>query len=343
MSKVAVFVAGSWGTALSEVLAYNRHDVYLWMRNSQQAEEINTQHTNVKYLPNASLHPHIRGTCSIQQAMDGTKVCVIVAPSIAMRQVAKMMRPHLTDDIVVVHATKGFEIETLKRMSEVLQEELGCDPDRIVVLSGPSHAEEVVKQCPTTVVVASTEVRTAEQVQDLFMNDSFFRVYTNMDVLGIELAGALKNIVALGVGLSDGLGFGDNVKAALLTRGLAEITRLGVIMGANATTFAGLAGVGDLVVTCTSQHSRNWRAGRLIGQGITVEKVLSRMGTVVEGIRTTKAAYLLAKRYEVQMPITEELYRVLFEDRDPKTVVERLMSRVRKNEMEEVIIPDWSL
>lgn len=340
--KVAVFVAGSWGTALSEVLAHNGHDVYLWTRNEQQAEEINTEHTNGKYLPNVTLHPGIRATNSVEEAMNGAKACVVVAPSAAMRQVAGMMKPFLTDEMVVVHATKGFETETLKRMSEVLVEELGCSSDRIAVLSGPSHAEEVVKQCPTTVVVASTSTKAAEQAQDLFMNESFFRVYTNPDVIGVELAGALKNIIALGAGLSDGLEFGDNGKAALLTRGLAEIARLGVVMGANAMTFAGLAGVGDLVVTCTSRHSRNWRAGSLIGQGMAVDEVLAHMGMVVEGIRTTKAAHSLADRYDVQMPITEQLYRVLFESRDPKTAVECLMGRVRKNEIEEVATSDWS-
>ena len=340
--KVAVFVAGSWGTALSEVLAQNGCNVSLWTRNERQAEEINTKHSNHRYLPDVTLHPGLHATCSMEEAMEGAEACLIVAPSAAMRQVTRQMKPYFTDKMIIVHATKGFETETLKRMSEVIAEELECGEDRIAVLSGPSHAEEVVRQCPTTVVVASTSTETGEKAQDLFMNESFFRVYTNQDVIGVELAGSLKNIIALGAGLSDGIGYGDNAKAALITRGLAEIARLGVVMGANALTFAGLAGVGDLVVTCTSQHSRNWRAGSLIGQGHAVDEVLSRMGMVVEGIRTTKAAYLLARQYDVQLPITEQLHRVLFDGKEPKKAVEHLMGRVRKNEIEEVAKSSWS-
>ncbi|UHA72949.1 NAD(P)H-dependent glycerol-3-phosphate dehydrogenase [Paenibacillus sp. 481] len=334
--KVAVFVAGSWGTALSQVLAHNGHEVYLWTRNAEQANEINEHHTNEKYLPEMHLHPAIVATTSIEVAMKDASACVIVAPSGGMRSVTSQMKPFWKDNMIVVHATKGFETETLKRMSEVIEDELQCGADRIAVLSGPSHAEEVVRQCPTTVVIASTSLDAAERAQDLFMNESYFRVYTNQDIVGVELAGALKNIIALGAGLSDGLSFGDNAKAALITRGLAEIARLGVDMGANPLTFAGLAGVGDLVVTCTSQHSRNWRAGSMIGQGVPVNEVLSRMGMVVEGIRTTKAAYELAERRQIQMPIVEQLHRVLFENGDAKTAVEHLMGRVRKNELEEV-------
>ncbi|WP_028544236.1 NAD(P)H-dependent glycerol-3-phosphate dehydrogenase [Paenibacillus taiwanensis] len=340
--KVAVFVAGSWGTALSQVLADNGNEVVVWTRNEAQALEINERHSNEKYLPGVSLHAGIRATTSMEAAMNGAAACIIVAPSAAMRQVAAQMKPFWTDDMIAIHATKGFETETLERMSQVIEEELLCGEDRIAVLSGPSHAEEVVRQCPTTVVIASTSIQTAERAQDLFMNESYFRVYTNTDVLGVELAGALKNIIALGAGLSDGLGFGDNAKAALLTRGLAEIARLGVEMGANTVTFAGLAGVGDLVVTCTSTHSRNWRAGSMIGQGIPIPEVLERMGMVVEGIRTTKAAFKLSDQYHVQMPITEQLHHVLFEGLDPKTAVESLMGRVRKNEIEEVAKSNWT-
>ncbi|GJM80076.1 hypothetical protein HMSSN139_25720 [Paenibacillus sp. HMSSN-139] len=201
----------------------------------------------------------------------------MVAPSSAVREVARALKPFWHEDMLVVHATKGFEIESMKRMSSVIAEELGCEEGRIVVLSGPSHAEEVVKRCPTTVVVASQVAAQAELAQDLFMNP-YFRVYTNRDMVGVELAGALKNIIALGAGMSDGLGYGDNAKAALLTRGLAEITRVGVEMGANPLTFAGLAGIGDLVVTATSRHSRNWRAGFMLGEGKPLETVLTQMG-----------------------------------------------------------------
>ena len=340
--KVAVFVAGSWGTALCQVLADNGHQVMVWTRSEQQAEEINSRHTNAKYLPGIMLHPNIQASTSMQEVMQEASACLIVAPSAAMRQVASQMKPYWNNDMIVVHATKGFETETLDRMSEVIISELGCDQDHLAVLSGPSHAEEVVRKCPTTVVIASTSKATAERAQDLFMNDSYFRVYTNMDVIGVELAGALKNIIALGAGMSDGLGFGDNAKAALITRGLTEIARLGKEMGAHVMTFAGLAGVGDLVVTSTSKHSRNWRAGSMIGQGQAIEEVLANMGMVVEGIRTTKAAHFLAQKYHVQMPITDVLYRVLFEGLDPKTGVEQLMGRVRKYEIEEVAQTDWS-
>ncbi|MMZ63139.1 Glycerol-3-phosphate dehydrogenase [NAD(P)+] [compost metagenome] len=222
----------------------------------------------------------------------------------------------------------------------MIAEELGCDEGRIVVLSGPSHAEEVVKRCPTTVVVASLDDEQASKAQDLFMN-SYFRVYTNRDMVGVELAGAFKNIIALGAGMSDGLGYGDNAKAALLTRGLAEITRIGVEMGANPLTFAGLAGVGDLVVTATSRHSRNWRAGFMLGEGKPLDTVLSSMGMVVEGIRTTKAAHTISEKYQVQMPIASQLYNVLFNNLDPKTAVEALMGRDRKTEMEVMTLETW--
>lgn len=339
--KVAVFVAGSWGTALCHVLASNGHSVMVWTRSEQQAEEINAKHTNAKYLPDVELHANIKATTSVEKAMQDADACIVVAPSKAMRQVASMMKPYWKEGMIVVHATKGFETETLARMSEVLESELSCGKDQIAVLSGPSHAEEVVRNCPTTVVIASSSMETAERAQDLFMNEYFFRVYTNTDVLGVELAGALKNIIALGAGLSDGLGFGDNAKAALITRGLAEIARLGVEMGANVLTFAGLAGVGDLVVTSTSKHSRNWRAGSMIGQGVPIDEVQAKMGMVVEGIRTTKATRMLADKYNIQMPITEVLFRVLFEQLDPKTAVEQLMGRVRKHELEEVAQTNW--
>jgi glycerol-3-phosphate dehydrogenase (NAD(P)+) len=276
----------------------------------------------------------------MHEAINGAEAVVIVAPSAAIRDVTRQMRPYWTEEMLVVHATKGFEIESLKRISTVIAEELGCEEGRIVVLSGPSHAEEVVKRCPTTVVVAAQDDTQAVRAQDLLMNP-YFRVYTNRDMVGVELAGALKNIIALGAGMSDGLGFGDNAKAALLTRGLAEITRIGAGMGANPLTFAGLAGVGDLVVTATSRHSRNWRAGYMLGEGKKLETVLSSMGMVVEGIRTTKAAHTLSGKYKVQMPITQQIYQVLFEDLDPRTAVEALMGRDKKTEMELMSIETW--
>jgi glycerol-3-phosphate dehydrogenase (NAD(P)+) len=236
----------------------------------------------------------------------------------------------------VIHASKGFEPETWKRMSQVLEEELSSvHPNRIAVLSGPSHAEEVIQKRPAAVVVAATSPHTAKQVQTILMN-AYLRVYTNPDLIGIEVGGALKNIIALAAGLVDGLGLGDNAKAALITRGLAEMARLGFAMGAAPITFAGLAGVGDLIVTCTSRHSRNWRAGYQISQGKKLNTVLSEMGMVVEGIKTTYAAHALSKRYQVEMPLTDQLYAVLFHEKDPIQAVSDLMRRGQTGELEEM-------
>jgi len=332
--SVTVLVAGSWGTALACVLADNGHRVTMWTRNEAQAREINEEKRNSKYLSDNRLPEGISATTDMPSALAGADAVLFVPPSSAMREIAKAAAPHIKRDALVIHATKGFESESLKRMSDVLAEELGRPADEIVVLSGPSHAEEVIIRHPTTVVVASTSIACAEAAQDLFMNDAYFRVYTNPDLIGVELAGALKNIIALGAGVSDGLGFGDNAKAALITRGLAEIARLGAAMGANALTFAGLAGVGDLIGTATSRHSRNWRAGSLLGQGLGLEEVLQRIGMVVEGVRTTQATKKLAARYQVEMPITSELYKVLFDGKTTTEAIGALMGRVRTHEIE---------
>jgi glycerol-3-phosphate dehydrogenase (NAD(P)+) len=334
-NKVAVFVAGSWGTALASVLADNGKEVWLWTRNEQQVTEINSTHRNSRFLGDIELSPLIKATVSMQEALQGAEAAVLVVPSSGMREVAAKIRPFLHKETLLVHATKGFEAGTLKRMTGVISDEIPeLDEEKIVVLSGPSHAEEVICKSPTTVVVASHDQEAAEKAQDLFIN-SYFRVYTNSDVLGVEVGGALKNIIALGAGLTDGLGFGDNAKAALLTRGLAEISRLGMAMGANNQTFAGLAGLGDLIVTCTSKHSRNWRAGYMLAQGDPLDQVLKQMGMVVEGVKTTKAAYELSRTYDVAMPITNELYHVLFEGKSPKQAADDLMSRDRTQEMED--------
>ncbi|MDF2813991.1 MAG: glycerol-3-phosphate dehydrogenase [Paenibacillus sp.] len=336
--RVAVLVAGSWGTALASVLADNGIDVRIWTRNAVQAQEINSEHTNRKYTKDVVLSDRIQATTNAEEALSGADAVLFAATSSSMREVARMASPYIPKLATIIHATKGFEAQSLKRMTDVLAEELPqIDPKCIVVLSGPSHAEEVIRRCPTTIVVAAGNQEAAEHAQDLFIN-SYFRVYTNPDVTGVEVAGALKNIIALGAGLSDGLGFGDNAKAALLTRGLAEISRLGITMGANPLTFSGLSGVGDLVVTCTSQHSRNWRAGYMLGQGKELQEVLDTMGMVVEGVKTTQAAYALSESYEVDMPITEQLYKVLFESKSPQSAVEDLMGRDRTHEMEQAII-----
>ncbi|SFJ57662.1 NAD(P)H-dependent glycerol-3-phosphate dehydrogenase [Thermoflavimicrobium dichotomicum] len=335
--EIAVLGAGSWGTALSMVLVENGHQVIIWGRREDLVQEINEQHTNQRYLPNVRLPEQLKATSSLSEAVAGKDVVVFVVPSHSMRTIAKQVKKWIGDHALVVHATKGFEVGTGMRMSQVLKEELS-EPfeTRIAALSGPSHAEEVAQKCPTTVVVASSHSEVAEEVQGIFMNH-YFRVYTNSDLIGVEVGGSLKNIIALAAGLGDGLGIGDNAKAALMTRGLAEIARLGTAMGAKPLTFVGLAGVGDLVVTCTSQHSRNWRAGYMISQGKKLDQVLHEMGMVVEGVQTTRTAYSLAMRHHVEMPITEQLYAVLFENKDPEQAVEDLMRRGRTSEWEEII------
>lgn len=338
--KVTLLVAGSWGTALASVLADNGHDVYVWTRSEQQAAEINLQHTNSRYLPGVTLSDRIVASSDMEEAVKGTSAIIIVAPSSAMRAVVQQLKPYYEKGTLIIHATKGFELPSLKRMSTVIAEDLDCAEGDIVVLSGPSHAEEVVKRNPTTIVVAALNDDKANYARDLFMNVNF-RVYTNRDQVGVELAGALKNIIALGAGMSDGLGFGDNAKAAIITRGLAEISRVGVQMGANPLTFSGLAGVGDLVVTATSKHSRNWRAGYALGQGKPLNEVLEAMGMVVEGIRTTEAAHAISIKYNVQMPIADQLYQVLFTGKDSRTAVEALMGRDPKTEMEVMKLETW--
>jgi len=333
MRKVAVLGAGSWGTALSIVLADNGHDVRLWSYRQDQVDEINLTHTNKRYL-NVELPSSIRAYNDLEAAVEDVEAIVIVVPSSAMREVMKNVSELVTNNMVLIHASKGVEPDTLKRISEVILEEIPTyEKNRMVVLSGPSHAEEVALRSPTTVTVAAESLKEAQFVQNLFMNDDF-RVYTSTDVVGVELGGALKNIIALGAGISDGLQFGDNARAALITRGLAEITRLGTAMGANPLTFLGLCGVGDLIVTSTSTHSRNWRAGNLLGKGKALEEILKEMGMVVEGVRTTKAAYQLSQKYHVEMPITEGLYDILFNNKEAKLVVEQLMNREKRKELD---------
>jgi glycerol-3-phosphate dehydrogenase (NAD(P)+) len=338
MKKVAVLVAGSWGTALASLLADNDLEVWLWSRNASEVDNINQLHQNPRFFKEEMLSPRLKATLSMEEAVRGAQAVVLAAPSAGMRSVSSQLRPLMTDaqlqDLLIIHVAKGFETETMKRMTTVIAEELpGFNASRIVVLSGPSHAEEVILQRPTTVVVASDDNQAAQEAQDLFIN-GYFRVYTNPDVIGVEVSGALKNIIALGAGLIDGLGLGDNAKAALMTRGLAEITRLGVKMGANPLTFAGLAGIGDLIATCTSKHSRNWRAGYMLGQGKALSEVLAGMGMVVEGVKTTKAAFELAHTYDAAMPITEALYQVLFQDKSPKEAIKDLMARDKTHEIE---------
>jgi len=334
--RIGIVGSGSWGTALAIVLADNAHQVEIWARRPEQADEINRNHTNEKYLPGVRLPDTITASSEVEQVVKQKEIILFVVPSHSIREVARQVKGYIPQKALIIHAIKGLELSTHKRISEILLEELPNSlHERIAVLSGPSHAEEVSRRSPTTVVVASSSIHTAEEAQDALINHHF-RVYTNPDVVGLEIGGALKNIIALGAGISDGLQFGDNAKAALMTRGLAEISRLGVHMGANPLTFSGLAGVGDLIVTCTSRHSRNWRAGNMLGQGHSLQEVLSVMGMVVEGVRTTKAAYELSFQCGIEMPITQQLYQVLFENKEPRKAVEDLMGRLKTHEMEEV-------
>ncbi|MDP4171447.1 MAG: NAD(P)H-dependent glycerol-3-phosphate dehydrogenase [Bacillota bacterium] len=334
--SVAVIGAGSWGTALALVLADNGHEVRLWSHNENQVEEVNRFHTNKKYLPEISLPNSITGYSSLKDALTHIEIIILAVPTKAIREVLGKIRSLQKTPLTVVHVSKGVEPDTLLRISEMIEEELPIEMLKdVVVLSGPSHAEEVSLRHPTTVTSSSKNLKAAEKIQDLFINHKF-RVYTNPDVIGVELGGALKNIIALAAGITDGLGYGDNAKAALMTRGLAEIARLGTRMGANPLTFSGLTGIGDLIVTCTSVHSRNWRAGNLLGKGQSLEEVLDNMGMVVEGVRTTKAAYQLAEKYEVNMPITTVLYHVLFDGKNAKDAADILMARGKTHEMEDL-------
>lgn len=283
------------------------------------------------------LSSSIIGTADLNEALKGADFIIVAVPTKAIREVLKKALPYIPKQSIFVHVSKGIEPDSLLRISELMEEELPEEYRKdIVVLSGPSHAEEVGLRHPTTVTSSSKNIKAAEAVQDLFMNQHF-RVYTNPDMIGVEIGGALKNIIALAAGITDGLGYGDNAKAALITRGLAEIARLGTKMGGNPLTFSGLTGVGDLIVTCTSVHSRNWRAGNLLGKGYKLEAVLDKMGMVVEGVRTTKAAYQLSQKYQVKMPITEALHQVLFNGQKVETAVESLMARVKTHEMEDLV------
>ena len=329
MSKVAVIGAGSWGTALATVLAGNGEDVYIWDIDKAHLQRMADNHENVDYLPGVKLSENIRMVMDEADALDGADFVLFSAPAQHFRNALETALPHIREDAVIINVAKGIERHSLKRMSEIASDVI--DLNRYVVLSGPSHAEEVGTRQPTTVAAASINLDMAERVQDLFMSDRF-RVYTTEDIVGVELGGALKNIIALGAGISDGMGFGDNAKAALMTRGLAEITRLGLKLGAKPETFAGLTGVGDLIVTCTSMHSRNRRCGIMIGEGMDPDEATEKVGMVVEGMYTTDAAYELAKRVDVEMPITETIYKTIRGEINAKLAVSLLMERDRKHE-----------
>lgn len=335
--KVAVLGAGSWGTALSKTLVENGHDVRIWGNNPEQIKEINENHTNQHYLPDLVLPKKLVGYLNLEEAIYDVDAVIFVVPTKAMRPVAKQLvdvLQKLNIRPIIAHASKGLELGTHKRLSEVLSEEIPEKVRRdIVVLSGPSHAEELAVADITMITAASTNLEAAEYIQRLFTNQ-YFRIYTNTDVVGVEIGAALKNIMAIGAGAIHGLGYGDDAKAALITRGLAEISRFGVSIGASPMTFSGLSGVGDLIVTCTSVHSRNWRFGNQLGQGQDIDYILNHMGMVVEGYYTTKAAYELSRELNVSMPITESIYEVLYEGMDIKDAVNQIMRRDLKSEIE---------
>ena len=325
--KVAVLGPGSWGTALAQVLAENGHEVRIWGNHEAQIDEINTYHTNRHYLPDLKIPESIKGEKDLKNAVKDADAVLFVVPTKAIRTVAREFAQVVENKPVIIHASKGLEQDTHKRISEVLIEEIPEEHRQgVVVLSGPSHAEEVAVHDITTITAACKDEELATYVQKLFMND-YLRIYTNPDVIGVEMGAALKNIIALGAGALHGLSYGDDAKAAIMTRGLAEISRLGVAMGANPLTFIGLSGVGDLIVTCTSVHSRNWRAGNLLGKGHKLDEVLENMGMIVEGVSTTKAAKELADSMKVSMPITETIYEVLYNGKDVRQACQELMTR----------------
>jgi glycerol-3-phosphate dehydrogenase (NAD(P)+) len=298
-------------------------------------EQVNTNHVNHRYLPDAELSPGLRATSDLESSLDGAELVLIAVPSRALPDLLESAKSLIPVSAVLIHAVKGFVRPSNQRVSEFIVSVLGRVETRLAVLSGPSHAEEVVRGVPTTVVVASQSQSTAELAQDALMNDSL-RVYTQSDLVGVELGGTLKNIIGLGVGLIDGLGLGDNTRAALMTRGLAEMTRLGVALGASPLTFSGLAGVGDLIVTCTSSHSRNYRAGHLLATGLSLDEVLERVGMAVEGVGTTFAASDLAEIHDIELPITRALKSVLGGDVSAKEAVQSLMRRDKNHEMEDL-------
>lgn len=335
MAKFTVLGMGGFGLALAVMLDKNGHSVNVWSAFESEIEDIKRDGENKKKLPGVKISDSITLTSDIS-AVSGSDVVIFGVPTGFVRSVAKQAAPFITENTVILNTSKGLEDKTFKRMSKVLHEELPNSP--IVILTGPSHAEEVGVGMPTTVVVASDDSKYSDYIQSI-MSNTALRIYINDDVVGSELGGSLKNIIALCAGICDGMGFGDNTKAALMTRGITEIARLGVKMGGKRDTFAGLSGIGDLIVTCTSMHSRNRRAGILIGQGVSPDEAVKQIGTV-EGYTCTKVAYELSQSVGVVMPITEQCYNVLFNGLDPKTALKNLMGRPKGHETEQIWVEE---
>ncbi len=327
--NITLLGGGSWGTALAKLLSENGSSVTVWLRDENQCQTLRTERVNKKYLPKVQIPENIVFTSDINKAVKDARILLLVTPTQMIRKVLKQIKEEYKRDKIIINASKGIEIGTMDLVSDIVNEETkNCT---FAVLSGPSHAEEVGLSMPTAITIACENKDVAEEIQDMFMS-TYFRVYTNEDVIGAELGGSLKNIIALGAGISDGIGYGDNAKAALMNRGIVEIARLGIAMGADVHTFYGLSGIGDLIVTCTSKHSRNWNAGYLIGQGLTKDEAIKKIGMVVEGIPTTYAAYELPKKLNVDMPIVDAMYDILENNADVKETVNKLMLRDKKEE-----------
>ncbi len=327
LEEIAVIGAGSWGTAIANILANKGFKVRLWAREAAVADGINKDRKNPKYLKDVAIHKNMVATLDLEDVIKPADVVVMAVPSHAMREIASRARDLIKGDKKVLSLAKGVEENSLKRMSEVLKEELLPEMEsKIAVLSGPNHAEEVIRNIPSATVVSSKSRKVAEELQDIFMTP-YFRVYTNPDLTGVEIGGATKNVIAIAAGISDGLGYGDNTKASLITRGLAEMIRLGLALGADVRTFAGLTGMGDLVVTCMSKHSRNRRVGEMLGKGLSLSEVRSQMVMVAEGIITALAIRKLSAELNVYMPITELVAEVLYENKNPFACVSELMQR----------------
>ena len=329
MAKISIIGAGSWGTALGLLLCNNGHDVTICSENEKEIESLKEHREHLTKLPGVKLPDEMKFTCDVRGSLSGQDILVMAKASPYVRTTCKKYAADIPDGQLIVNVAKGLEDGSLLRLSQVIQE---CVPQcEVCVLSGPSHAEEVAREIPTTCLIASENEEVAKMVQKEFMNPKF-RIYTSTDVIGVEMGAALKNVMALAAGMNDGLGFGDNSKAALMTRGIAEMKRLGIAMGGKAETFAGLSGIGDLIVTCTSMHSRNRRAGILLGQGKSLEETLAEVKMVVEGVNTVQAACHLAEKYHVDLPITQAINDVLFHGKDTQTAVLELMTREGKSE-----------
>ena len=333
MAKISVIGSGGWGIALAILLHKNGHNLTIWSFDKKEAEELKTTRENKTKLPNILLPEDIKVTDDLKEAVNDKDILILAVPSKAIRSVSKSLKNIIKDNQIIVNVAKGLEEDTLETMTDIIEEELKGKNSQVAVLSGPSHAEEVGKGIPTTCVVSAHNKELTLYLQNIFMNPSF-RVYTSPDMLGIEIGGALKNVIALAAGIADGLNYGDNTKAALITRGIKEISSLGVAMGGEQSTFYGLTGLGDLIVTCASMHSRNRRAGILLGQGKTLDEAIKEVNMVVEGIYSAKSALMAAKKYNVEIPIIEQVNAVLFENKNAAEAVNELMIRDKKLEIQ---------